>query len=78
MSSRPNARRDPTDDPEHRFAVHQVDQVRGDVYAIAEEIEILKLQIASLPTRAYVSRLALMATGSVWALIVAVALLLAR
>ena len=32
-------------------------------------------QLARLPTRAYVSRLALMAAGSVWALIAAVALL---
>ena len=70
--------REPADDPEHRLTLRQVDQVRGDLYAIADEIEILKKQIASLPTRAYVSRLALMATGSVWALLVAVAMILAR
>jgi hypothetical protein len=78
MSSRPSAVREPADDPEHPLTLRQVDQVRGDLYAVADEIEILKLQIASLPTRAYLSRLALMATGSVWVLIVAVALLLAR
>jgi hypothetical protein len=32
-------------------------------------------QLARLPTRAYVCRVALMAAGSVWALIAAVALL---
>jgi hypothetical protein len=70
--------REPADDPEHHFTLRQVDQARGDLYAIADEIEILKLQIANLPTRAYVSRLVLVATGSVWALIVAVAMILAR
>ena len=45
--------REPADDPEHRLTLRQVDQVRGDLYGIADEIEILKLQIASLPpTRA--------------------------
>jgi hypothetical protein len=53
----------------------QINQARGDLYAIADDLEFLKLQIASLPTRAYVSRLALMATGTVWALIGVVAML---
>jgi hypothetical protein len=70
--------RDPADDPEHRLSLRQVDQVRGDLYAIADEVEFLKVQVAALPDRAYLSRLALMATGSVWALIVAVAMILAR
>jgi hypothetical protein len=47
----------------------------GDLYAIEDEIEALKLQIASLPSRAYVSRLALMATARVWAGIMAAAML---
>jgi hypothetical protein len=53
----------------------QINQARGDLYAIADDLEFLKLQIASLPTRAYVSRLALMATGTAWALIGVVAML---
>jgi hypothetical protein len=36
---------------------------------VAEEIEALKLQIAILPTRAYVSRLALMEAATIWVLI---------
>jgi hypothetical protein len=60
---------------EHAFKLRQVGQARGDLYAIADELEILKAQIARLPTRAFVSRLALMATGTLWALAVAVALL---
>jgi hypothetical protein len=35
-------------------------------------------QLARVPTRAYVSRLALMAAATVWALIAAVALLMVR
>jgi hypothetical protein len=70
--------REPADDPEHRLTLRQVDQARGDLYAIADELEFLNVQLAALPDRAYVSRLALMATGSVWALIATVALLLAR
>jgi len=70
--------RDPADDPEHRLTLRQADQARGDLYAIADELEFLKVQLATLPNRAYVSRLALMATGSVWALLVALALMLSR
>jgi hypothetical protein len=60
---------------EYAFKLRQIDQARGDLYAIANELEALKAQIARLPTRAFVSRLALMATGTLWALAVAVALL---
>jgi hypothetical protein len=62
----------------HQLTLRRIDQARGDLYAIADEIEALKLQIGRLPTRAYVSRLALMARGTVWALIVVVAMVLAR
>jgi len=55
--------------------LHQIDWARGDLYAIADEIEALKLQVAGLPTRDYVSRLALLATATVWALIATVALI---
>jgi hypothetical protein len=51
------------------LTLRQVDRARGDLYAIADDLEFLKEQLAHLPTRAYVSRLALMATGNVWALI---------
>jgi endonuclease YncB( thermonuclease family) len=54
--------------------LRQIDQARGDLYAIADELEVLKLQIAHLPSRSYVSRRAQTATGTVWALIATVAL----
>jgi len=59
---------------DRQFTLRQIDQARGDLYGIADEIEALKLQIAGLPSRGYVSRLALMATATVSALI-AVALI---
>ena len=60
------------------LALREADQARGDLCAIADELEFLKTQIASVPSRAYVSRVALMATGSVWALIGAVAMMFAQ
>jgi hypothetical protein len=62
----------------HHFTLRQIDQARGDLYAIADELEVLKLQLAQLPSRAYLSRLALMATGTIWALIGTVAMIIAR
>ena len=61
---------------DHQFTLRRIDQARGDLYAVADEIEALKLQIASLPSRDYVSRLTMRATATIWALI-AVALILA-
>jgi hypothetical protein len=68
----------PADDPEYRLTLRQANQARGDFYAIADELDFVKLQLARLPTRTYVSRMALMATSSVLAVIAAVALLLVR
>jgi hypothetical protein len=62
---------------ERTFTLRQVDQARGDLYAIADELEVLKSQVARLPSRAYVSRLSLMASATVWPLIGLVAFLLA-
>ena len=51
---------------EHTFTLRQADQARGDLYAIADDIEFLKVQLARLPTRqelAHLTRLAAL-TGS--------------
>jgi hypothetical protein len=61
---------------DNQLTLRQIDQARGDLYAIADDLEFLKAQIAQLPSRDYVSRLALMATATVWALIGAVAMVL--
>jgi hypothetical protein len=63
---------------EHALTLRQIDQTRGDLYAIQGEIGCMKAQLARLPTRAYFSRTLLMATASFWALLGALALLLAR
>jgi hypothetical protein len=39
----------------------QIDQAGGDLYAISDDLEFLKVQLAQLPARAYVCRLAWMA-----------------
>jgi hypothetical protein len=63
---------------DRQFKLYQIDQARGDLYGIAGDLELLKVQLAQLPTRAYISRLAMMATGTVWALIGSVALMASR
>ena len=68
----------PADDLERRLTLRQADQARDDFAAILDELEFVKSQLARLPTRAYVSRMALMATCSLSALIAAVALMLMR
>ena len=63
-------------DAERRLTLRQADQARNDFAAILDELDFVKGQVAWLPTRACVSRIALLATGSVLALIAAAALLL--
>jgi hypothetical protein len=69
---------DLADDPEYRLTLRQADQVRSDFAAILDELDFVKLQLSRLPTRAWVSRMALMGLGSVWALLAVIARLLTR
>ena len=48
---------------DRQFMLRQIDQARGDLYGIADDLEPLKMHLVQLPTRAYISRLAMMATG---------------
>jgi len=59
---------------ENTFTLRQIDHARGNIYAIADELETVKMRLAQLPSRAYLCRIVLTATASVWALIAAVAL----
>ncbi len=68
----------PASDPQYHLTLRQADQARGDFAAILSELDFVKWQLSQLPTRAYLGRTVLMATASVWALIAAVTLLLAR
>ena len=63
-------------DAERRLTLRQADQARNDFAAILDELDFVKGQLAWLPTHAYVGKTALLATGSVLALIAAAALLL--
>jgi hypothetical protein len=69
---------DLADDPEYRLTLRQADQAREDFAAILDELDFVKFQLSRLPTRAWLSRLALMGFGSVWALLAVIALLLTR
>jgi hypothetical protein len=41
------------------FTLRQVDQARGDLYAIADDLEFIKSHIARLPTRRELAQTAL-------------------
>jgi hypothetical protein len=63
-----------TDD--YPLTLRQIDKARGDMYAIGDDLEFVKFQISRLPTRTYLCRALLAATASIWALLIALALLL--
>ncbi len=41
---------------ERPFTLRQIDQARGDLYAIADDLEFIKSQFARLPTRKELAR----------------------
>jgi hypothetical protein len=41
------------------FSLRQIDQARGDLYAIADDLEFIKTQLARLPTRKDLAQTAL-------------------
>jgi hypothetical protein len=47
---------------EHSLTLRQVDQARSDFYAIESELDIIKAQLALLPTRKELAQTALLAT----------------
>jgi hypothetical protein len=49
--------------------LRQVDQARGDLYAIGDDLEFIKSQLARLPTRKQMARLTLLATFTAVALV---------
>jgi hypothetical protein len=44
---------------ERPLTLRQVDQARGDLYAIGDDLEFIKSQLARLPTRNQLARIAL-------------------
>ena len=65
----------PADSPEYHLTLRQADQARADFAAIESDLQFVMGQLARLPTRAYFCRTLFIATASLWALILAVALL---
>jgi hypothetical protein len=63
-----------TDKPDYPLALRQADQARSDFAAIESDLQFVVSQLARLPTRAYVCRMLLLSTASLWALLGAVAL----
>jgi len=61
---------------EYRLTFRQSDHARPDFAAIESNLQFIVAQLARLPDRAYVSRLMVLVTVELSALIVAVALLL--
>jgi hypothetical protein len=54
---------------ERSFTLRQVDQARGDLYAIADDLEFIKEQLGRLPTRKELAQTALLATLTTAALV---------
>ena len=56
---------------ESSFTLRQVDQARGDLYGIADDLEFIKEQLARLPTRKEMAQTALLVTLTTAALVLA-------
>jgi hypothetical protein len=50
-----------TEPDKDRLTLRQADAARADLYAIHDELDFIKVQIASLPTRTDLARIALLA-----------------
>jgi hypothetical protein len=65
------------DDPERRLTLRQADQARDDFAQILDELDLVKIRLARLPTRSEVSLIVLRLTLGAAAGIAAVMLLMA-
>ena len=66
------------DDPVRRLALRQADQARDDFAQILDELDIVKRQLARLPTRNEICFMALRLTLGALAGVAAIALLMGR
>jgi hypothetical protein len=62
------------DNPDYPLALRQADEARSDFAAIEGDLQSVIIQLARLPTRAYLCRMLLLSTASVWVLLGAFAL----
>ena len=56
---------------EHTLALRQADQARSDFYAIEDDLEFIKEQLARLPTRKELARLTLLTILTTAAIVLA-------
>jgi hypothetical protein len=63
---------------EYPLALRQADQARADFAVIESDLQFIMGQLARMPDRAWLSRMLLLGFGSVWGLLAALALWLAR
>ena len=68
---------DLANDPENRLTLRQADQARQDFAEILDELDFVN-DLSRLPSRAWLTRMALISFGSVCALVGVIALMLAR
>jgi hypothetical protein len=54
---------------EYPLALRQADQARTDFAALESDLEFIMGQLARVPTRAFLCRMLLLATASIWALL---------
>src|SRR4051812_29197024 len=59
----------PANDPEYNLTLRRGDRGCRDLGTILDELDFVKWQLSQLPTRAYLYRMLLVATASVWAIL---------
>jgi hypothetical protein len=59
---------------QHSFTLRQADQARTDFALLESHLETIAGQIARVPTRAFLCRMLLLATASIWFLLALVLL----
>ena len=60
---------------ERALTLRQIDQARSDFALFEDQLEFIMGQLARMPTRAYLCRVLLLATASIWALLAVVLLI---
>jgi hypothetical protein len=60
---------------EHTLSLRQIDEARANLALIERNLKFLASQLAQVPTRAYLCRMLLIATASVWTLLALLLLL---
>ena len=66
---------DTANDPSYPLALRQADEARADFYALQDDPDCIKRQLARQPDRAWLARMGLIGFDSLWALLAAVLLM---